>query len=254
MGVRTGRGTDVEVSHDGIGRHSRRTPRSLFSRDLILVRRDPRDVLVSNWFSVVKRTKLIQIGLDRFACHKRWGVRRMLAWYRRWDVRLHHWRRLRRAHVWTYEQAIRDRLHEFTSLAKFLGLDNQRVVCAVESSSFDRMKESERTRDGLLFPEIKQPTNLDDPETYIVRNGVIGDWRYEMSSETQTYVNEHLCDLPGFMARYREPEDPSEYFATFMKQLVDSGAMPDVVRGMMVSLAEPLPMARMVHEQFRKKK
>jgi hypothetical protein len=212
MGVRTGPGTDVEVSHDGMGRHSGRTPHRLFKRDLILLRRDSRDVLVSNWHNVVKRQKIAKVSLDRFCESRRWGVRRMVAWYHRWGVRLRHWRRLRRALEWTYEDAIRPPRKEFWFVADFLGLDKQRIANAIETSSFECMKEAERARGGLLFPEIKQPTDLNDPETYVVRNGVIGDWRYEMSPETQAYVNEHLQDLPGFMARYREPEDPVKDF------------------------------------------
>jgi hypothetical protein len=206
MGVQTGHGTNLVASHDSMGRHGRKMRQKFFERDLIFTRRDPRDVLVSNWHLVTKRHKLTNMSLDRFVQQRRWGVNRMVRWYELWANRIRHWRRLRRVHIWTYEEAWDDPVKEFTKLARYLHLDAPaaRIQEAVKLSSFERMQDMERARGGLLFSDSRAPADLEDHSTYFVRRGGVGGWREELSMKAQEYINSRLKSLPPFMRRYRD--------------------------------------------------
>jgi hypothetical protein len=187
-----------------MGRHGRKTPRQFFNWDLIFTRRDPRDILVSNWYLVTQRHRTTDMSLDRFVQQRRWGVQRMVEWYRCWSVRLRYWRKRRRVHLWTYEEAHSDPVREFGRLARAFGLDGSVVEAAVEASSFERMQEVEVERGGLIFPDTKFPVTIETPEAFMIRKGCVGEWKRELSQGAQDHVNAHLRRLPLFMARYRD--------------------------------------------------
>lgn len=166
-------------------RLSRRKP-------IILLARDPRDVIVSMYFQLTKRTFKYRGSLPGMIRDKRFGIDMVVSVMNDW---LQTWRNRSNLKLVRYEDC-RSRPHEvFGDLIDFLGfaVDQDLLLRSIEFASFDNMKRMER--EGKFESGILQPGDPRDAESFKVRRGVIGGYRDYMGEIEIQYVERALETL-----------------------------------------------------------
>jgi len=158
---------------DGIRWDEQSRDRSLFrGRSVVLLVRDPRDVMVSSYFQASRRMGAYAGSLGEFVRDDCFGVRSVLAMYGVWEQS----RSVPRDFLLLrYEDLHRDPAAALCSLLAVMGLmspDQAAVAAAVHHGAFDRMRELERSAG---FDEKKlRPGDPTDSESYKVRRGKVG--------------------------------------------------------------------------------
>ena len=177
-------------------------------KPILLVVRDPRDVMVSLFFHLKKRTGTFDGDLSALLRHPVFGVKRVVAIMNRW---LDEWSEHQRLHLLRYEDARRDPAATFSGAIRFLlptvALDEYALGRAVEISSFENMRRLEmggKDAEGRelvigLNREALRPKNAADPDSYKVRRGKVGGYADYLSAEDIAYLGTALEKLD---ARY----------------------------------------------------
>ena len=173
-------------------------------KPILLVARDPRDVIVSLFFHLQKRSGNFQGDLPALLRHPVFGVGRMVAIMNRW---LDEWRGHPRLHLLRYEDARRDPLTAFAGALRFLlpgePLDTDALKRAVEIASFENMRRLE-TGDAKapgselvseLHQEALRPKDAGDPDSYKVRRGKVGGYADYLSRADVDYLDGVLARL-----------------------------------------------------------
>jgi len=146
-------------------------PNSIAARKkVLLLARDPRDVIVSSFFHKTKRSKRIDCTLSEFIRHPRYGIEGIV-WV------LNQWRARFREHpdcLWlSYEAMQADPAAELARVLAFLEVDAspETIAEAVAFASFDNMKQGEAS--GTFQSDRLQPGDASDPDSYKVRKGKV---------------------------------------------------------------------------------
>ncbi len=179
-------------------------------RVLFLVR-DPRDVAVSFYFHVLKRASPHELArkgippeardlpLERFLEDERLGVPRVIGFLNRWAEELPG---MPHAMCLRYEDLRAEPERELGRLLEFMGVaaTPAEIGEAVAFASFDRMKEKER--DGFFKSRRLGPTDAQDPESYKVREGVVGGYRRHVepaqAARLDALVQTRLAPVYGY--------------------------------------------------------
>jgi hypothetical protein len=138
---------------------------------VILLVRDPRDVIVSLYFHVTRRRGVEYQGdLMEFARERRGGLASLLAFYDAWAPRIDDGVLLLR-----YEDLHADPIRELRRVLAFLGMADVApdvVQRAVAQASFDQLQQLERT--GTAGTRALRTATPDDRDSYKVRRGKVG--------------------------------------------------------------------------------
>ncbi len=184
-------------------------------RVLVLVR-DPRDVVVSFWFHVRHRASPAELArkgippearrldLFTFATDPRWGVPRVIRFYNRWWQELPGFARATRLR---YEDLRADTAAEFTRILAFLGEEHprERIEAAVAFASFENLKEKERQ--GFFASDrlgaragAEAGSAEEEAGRYKVREGRVGGWRRHFEPEQAAVLDALVRDTlePGW--------------------------------------------------------
>lgn len=157
---------------------------------VMLLVRDPRDAIVSNYFQVTRRDHWFEGDI---ASYLRWPRGSLDAMLRYYDV----WARERQVPaaflLLRYEELRRDAVAALGVIAEFLGLRNvapATLATAVEHSSFDAMRRREagRAADGSPFA----PGASADPESFKARKGQVGGYREYLSAADVDWLNARI--------------------------------------------------------------
>lgn len=170
----------------------RRLPELVRDRRLLLLVRDPRDVIVSWYHHHARRSTprtrarlglpldMDPVDLAAFAADPGFGLPSVVAFLERWVA-------IARAHprslLVRYEDLRARPEAELERILAFLGLEAPRAVLerAVAFASFDSLKEKERT--GFFRTEKLQARDPGDPASFKVRRGKVGGYRDELPAE-----------------------------------------------------------------------
>ncbi len=186
------------------------------AKPILLVARDPRDVMVSLFFHLKKRAGTFEGDLPALLRHPVFGVRRMVAIMNRW---LEEWTPATRLHLLRYEDARRDPARAFSAALRFLlptvALDAPALERAVEIASFENMRRLEAGTEGAkgtelvtdLNKEALRPKNADDPDSYKVRRGKVGGYTDYLGAPDIAYLNRALETLDS---RYGYGDPPQK--------------------------------------------
>jgi hypothetical protein len=185
----------------------------LHEDSVILVVRDPRDVIVSLYFELSRRTRFYaQWGIDTrgfptpetpigdFLRWPRGSLATLLEYYRIWDRAgrdLPHFACVRYEDLHAAPQATLSRV-----LAHWrFPVDPDAVRSAVDACSFERMRGVEA---GGKAPRLSlRPADPQDPESFKTRRGKVGGYRDYLSAQDIAYLDALCADLPPLMADYR---------------------------------------------------
>ena len=183
-------------------------------KQVIYIARDPRDVVVSQYYFQRKR-KLLADGfpLTEF-------VGKFIAgetcYYGSWGEHIGSWLATRHGQpgflLLRYEDMVADTARELTKVASFLGLSATPAIIsqAVQRSSADTMRQLEKSQ-AQLFTSTKD-TRQDIP---FVRAAKAGGWRSALPEESVARIEEawgHLIRWLGYetITTGKQTEDPSE--------------------------------------------
>ncbi|MDJ0579821.1 sulfotransferase domain-containing protein [Crocosphaera sp.] len=161
---------------------------------VILLVRDPRDVVVSHYYQITKRVKncSIQINsLTEFVRHPLYGFERIIRFYQIWN-------RYRWIHkhllLIRYEDLVRkgvETLQKVIDFTKLKSIDEDLIRNVYQISEADNMRKMELQGqiDGMNFLDV-------DRNSLKVRNAKIGSYLKELSGEDIDYCNALMEKLP----------------------------------------------------------
>lgn len=184
----------ISYTHEDSGNSERKhyqklqTDKSQYKKKkVIFLIRDPRDVLVSYYFHVSRRSDLFHGSISEFLRSDVYGVRKIVTFYNIWHANIHVPQALL---LLRYEELHADPKGKLGSVLDFIGADRIAdgiVQKAVEFASFSNMKKLEETRHFLS--KKLQPGKSEDEDSYKVRRGVVGGYRDDLSLEDCRYIN-----------------------------------------------------------------
>jgi len=173
---------------------------------ILLLARDPRDVMVSLFFQLSKRTHRYGGELAAMIRDRKVGFARIVdvmnGWMKEWAGR-ENFKLVR------YEDCRRSPEETFRQVLRFIGgsaIDEAALAHAVNFSSFENMKQLETS--GKAKNKRLRPGNQDDPESYKVRRGRVGGFKEYLKAEDLQYVENAMKTLDrrfGYEATASEP-------------------------------------------------
>ncbi len=178
----------IQFNHDGTDLQYARSCQNLDSykkryreKKIILLVREPRDLVVSNYFQATKRENAFKGDISEFIRDPRYGIKKILKFYDNWiDYNFG----IKDMLVIRYEDLYEDPIQKLEEILEFIGIEgitNQIINEAVEFSSFSNMKKLEQG--GFFNQNSMLPGNQKDQKSYKVRKGKIGGYVEELSHE-----------------------------------------------------------------------
>ena len=202
----------VRVTHDddphwktarGLDRHKRRYR----GKRVVLLVRDPRDVVVSMYFERSRRERAYSGTLSEFLHERRGSLDTILAYYNVWA-------RSRgipsELLVVRYEDLRRDTERELGRLLAFLGVGDASEATvreAVRFASFESMREMEST--GSLESGRLRPRDPKDPESFKTRRGKVGGFVDYLTPDEIAEVERRICSGLDPSFGYGDPRGSS---------------------------------------------
>jgi hypothetical protein len=169
-------------------------------KKIIILIRDPRDVMVSYYFQKSKREGLDSMISD-FLRNPDWGIDRFNHFYKGWYTNRHVAKEFL---LVRYEDISEQPLIELRKLTNFIGLsgiEDQTLLEAINFASFDNMRR-------LSINELKAvdriaPVDHADKDSFKIRRGEVGAYSDYLNRDDIIYLNYKIkSDLPRYY-RYR---------------------------------------------------
>jgi hypothetical protein len=191
----------IHVMHDDEPQW--KTPRQLLTskrefgeRKVLFLVRDPRDVVVSQYFHLTKRIRLDVGDLSTFLRSRKGSLETIVRYYNLWAER----RDVPKEFLLVrYEDLHASARGEMRRILAFLGLSNVSDAALEEGiafSTFDNMRDLE-ARDAM-GAAILRPGDPMDPESFKVRKGVVGGYSAYLSGRDIAYADELIArELSG---------------------------------------------------------
>jgi hypothetical protein len=170
-------------------------------RQVVLLFRDPRDILVSLYFDRTVRAshypeaRAFDGTVSDLLRAEAGGLRTIIEYYNVWAERA------RRApglvQLITYEHLTEDTALEFGRLLAFLGLEHSRpfVEGLVRHATFDHVRRMEVSGRLGYKPTAEL---LHDERALVLRRGVVGGYRDHFTADDHAYAAERLASLDGW--------------------------------------------------------
>lgn len=171
-------------------------PRGLTDRKrMVILARDPRDVVISSYFHKTERSRKTDCSLEEFLHHPRWGIEGLVMVLNRWRTRFG---ALPNCHWLSYEGLHRDPQGELLRLLASIGAAPAPAVVAeaVEAARFDRMKAAEAA--GEFSDTRLRPGDPARPDSFKVRRGRVGGYRDDLGAASIAYVDAAVARLDPF--------------------------------------------------------
>jgi hypothetical protein len=169
----------------------------LWSKKVVVLYRDPRDVLVSLYYHKRKRSeRRTEKTIKDFMSDRRHGIPLIVHVMNQWRHRLEH----HPACYWvSYEALKHDTLEAFLGVLGFLIPNNIKEPLArqaVAFAEFENMKKMEA--DGAFGSKIIRPGIPSDPDSFKVRKGKVGGYVNHFSNEDLQRLDGEIAKLNPF--------------------------------------------------------
>jgi hypothetical protein len=169
----------------------------LLNKKVILMFRDPRDILVSLYFHITKRDKKeLHMTLETFMRDKKYGIQRIIQVMNIWRKRLKN----HRSCLWLSYESLRHQTNEvFTNVMRFIEdkeVSANLIKQSVEFAEFENMKKMEAR--GEFKTKKLTPGDPTDSNSFKVREGKIGGYLNHFDSNSLIYLDKHVADLDPF--------------------------------------------------------
>ena len=171
------------------------------SRRVIFMVRDPRDVLVSSYFQKTKRNYNFKGSMSEYVKERRGGIETIIDFYNIWAQN----RNIPKDFLLVrYEDMQTDTASELRRVLKFIGVEGvspENVQQAVELCSFDNMRQMESN--NAFKTNTLSPRDVNDPQTYKTRRGIVGGYKDYLDGEDLNYVEDIIRQrLDPFFGEY----------------------------------------------------
>ncbi|WP_031433559.1 sulfotransferase domain-containing protein [Methylomarinum vadi] len=167
----------------------------LRQKKVVLLYRDPRDVVVSLYFQKTLRSdNKISCSISDFIRHQQYGIDRIIKVLSIWEERLKDHPACLRL---SYESMKTDVRTELYRLLEFIGINdiNESYLDeAIEFSSFTNMKKMEQQ--DSFNNKILKPADPGNPDSFKVRKGMVGGYASYFDNEDLAYLNNAIRALP----------------------------------------------------------
>ena len=169
----------------------------LRSKKVVVLYRDPRDVLVSLFFHKSKRSEIkTQKNISDFISDKRHGIDLIINVMNQWRERLENSSNC----FWlSYEDLKRDTFTSFKEVLNFLNftvINEDFIQQAITFSEFKNMKKMEA--EGSFGSKIMRPGDQSDPDSFKVRKGIVGGYMNHFSDEDLHRLDQAVSGLHPF--------------------------------------------------------
>jgi hypothetical protein len=157
-------------------------------KNIILLVRDIRDVLVSHYFQATKRVGSFNGSISDFIRHDKYGAMKIIAFYNIWYDNMS---KPKGFLLVRYEDMHKSAEKITASVFSFLGLDyveEDIIRTSVEFAHFNNLKNLEKA-DYFQSDKIR-PADSQDNESYKVRKGIIGGYKSYLSKADIDYIGE----------------------------------------------------------------
>lgn len=157
-------------------------------RQVILLLRDPRDIVVSAHLHAKYRKRVFKGTLTEYLRDPRFGIKKVIHFYNNWqsaDV----------MELW-YEELSKNPKQSLTAVLSYLNVpfNEDSLHEAVYLSKLENLQEWERT--GYLeMPSASKPKHPDNIDSYYHRKGVVGDYVNHFSKRDLEYANEAMKEF-----------------------------------------------------------
>jgi hypothetical protein len=199
----------INIRHEGDPGESQgrdlSTSRAEFrDKTVIVLVRDPRDVVVSQFFHSKNRTKNFTGDISEFLRHSIGSLDSLLTYYNIWGDEFG---KLNRGLLVHYEDLIVDSAVGLRRILDHVGLgqiDQATVESAAEFASFQNMRRMEEA--NALGSSKLSSKNLGDHEHFKTRRGQVGAYVEYFTATDLDYLNSAIFErLPKVLERYRKP-------------------------------------------------
>ena len=192
-----------------------KTKKPFYSKPVVLLARDPRDVAVSQFFQWKFRIKPSKVAINNyppqgsdislydFVMGDNGGSMQAVADY------LNLWAteapRVAKFHLLRYEDLRSSTTEQLRSLLDFMGIDatDAHVDAAVEYSSYENMKKMESKQQFRLAGGRMMPRDKDNPDSYKVRRAKVGGYRDYFTDEEVAAIDARLAEILDPMFNYK---------------------------------------------------
>jgi len=168
-------------------------PRAVETKPILLLARDPRDVLVSLFFQLSKRTGQFQGSVSEIVTDPRFGIEAIVEIMNTWIAE---WGERSNFLLLRYEDCRRNTRRAFAAMLAFFGfteIDDEALDRSLQFSSFENMKAMEANKEfttGILLPR-----DAGDPDSFKVRRGIVGGYMQYLSAQDLVYIEQALASL-----------------------------------------------------------
>jgi len=199
---------NVFVCMDNLGLAKAELEAKLANKKVILLLRDPRDVVISRYFSNAKRNTAVEralIGVPetveadgpyQFVINPDFGISRIIEFMNYWFAAV---QRHPSALIVRYEDLRRDTFAAFSPVMRLLmpEVSDEEIRKAIALADFDRMKAMEAS--GSFGLDILRPGNEGDTNSFKVRRGKVGGYADYLTEEQKAHVDRIVAETldPG---------------------------------------------------------
>ena len=173
------------------------------NKKTILLIRDPRDTIVSLYFEMSKRVGSYNGSISDFIRQDSGGLASLVAFLNSWAANIS---QLSQSLILTYEDLHQHPLHTIRSALEFIGVsdvEDRLIMQAIESCSFDVMRRMEQ-RGDVAHVRLR-PGDVNDPQSYKVRNGKVGGYRTALPEADRQFVDRYVAEhLDESLSQYKQ--------------------------------------------------
>ncbi len=172
-------------------------------KKVILVIRDPRDVMVSYYSHLVKRDNKFEGSISEFIRDEKVGIKKLLKFNNLW---LDNQGLLKELLIIKYEEVRKDPSQNLSKIISFMGVKDfsQNLVDnAVEFAGFENMKKLEQMNywKDHAYANILRPRNS-NPDASKVRKAKVGGFAESLSNEDVEFIDHSIAEFNGSLYQY----------------------------------------------------
>jgi sulfotransferase family protein len=203
---------DAAYTHDGSGYEDHISIEMLnpdkakyAAAPVLLVIRDPRDIVVSGYFQVLRRLRIesaASMSMATFVRDKHYGIEKVIHFYLQWFAAAP---QMSRFAMTQYEDLRASTARTLLAVARFAGRESTAAVTAEVSSrrSLANMRKLEAKGNfAARYGNALVPSDSSDLDSYKVRRGVVGGYVDYLSGEDIDYCD-HVLDNSNFFCQLR---------------------------------------------------
>ena len=169
-------------------------------KKIIVLARDPRDMLVSLYHSAKNREKTYTGTLSKYVRDSDYGAMRIISFMNAWMEEMK--QRQDDFLLVRYEDLQKDTVTELQRVVDFLGIpvSSELLEQAVAYGSFDNMRKMEAS--GAVNDRRMKPIDTANVDSFKTRKGKVGSYKEEMSVEDIEYVTRLMEEKLNKELRY----------------------------------------------------